>query len=366
MSFEKKSIEIDEQCLSPILIGTKKQILGFDLLKFVMAFFIVAIHTNFADAVSVGNSYMGKAIRVLQDLGVPVFFVISSMLFFRKCSLVVSFDESWRNYLHFVKRLTFIYGVYFVLQLPIITRSKGYLTMDFPIFISEFIKDLFLRYTFSGSWFLSALVIAVTIVFLLYNKVTSWLLLGVFFMLHLYLYNSVKFPEELQYFIKWYELNIRDIHLSFPNALVWVSLGACLANSKTLEYISKMKRFYLYCVLVFAVSFFMEYFAVFVRGIGMFFMVVCLIVLFYNIQLKNSVIFRCLREYSVLMFFWHFIVIWLFGWMCKRLFGIVSFDILNIFGMYFFPIILVITITVSSVILWAENKHSFGWLKCFH
>lgn len=344
-------------------MAPQKQIFGFDLLKFVMAFFIVAIHTNFADAVSISNYYAGKALLVLQELGVPVFFAISSMLFFRKCGQATCYSENSRCYLHFIKRLTLVYGVYFVLLLPLIIRNKGYLTMDFLTFLSEFAKDLFLRYTFSGSWFLSALVMATTIVYLLSKKVTPWLILVAFFIFHLYLHNAEKLPKGYQSLIIWYELNIRDIHLSFPNALVWVSLGACTVNLKMLERVSKPQWLYYVGWSLFLAFFLMEYFDFGINGLGTFLMVVCLITLFYIMKLKPSVAFKRLREYSVLMFFWHFIVIVVFGFVFKRIFSATPFDIL---GMYFFPVILIIVITISTVILWAEKKRGFSWLCYFH
>ena len=168
--------------------------------------------------------------------------------------------------------------------------------------------------------------------------------------------------SEYQQIVTKVELTQRDICLSFPNALVWVSLGACLANSKMLECISKVKGLHYVGCFLFVVSFLMEYLE-FVSGLGMFFMVVCLIVLFYNMHLKASAIFKRLRNYSILMFFWHFIAIGALNFVCKRVFGILPFDILDV---YFFPLILVIVIPIASVILWAENKRGFGWLKYFH
>ena len=71
------------------MIVKMRQIPGFDLLKFIMSLFIVAVHMQLSDTLIVSNYLLlGRGVRTLQNLGVPTFFVISSYLFFRKCYAV--------------------------------------------------------------------------------------------------------------------------------------------------------------------------------------------------------------------------------------------------------------------------------------
>lgn len=93
----------------------KRQIQGFDLLKFIMALFIVSIHTHFYESL-IANNYqlIGEGISKIQNLAVPIFFVISSFLFFRKnFSRLKDNNKLW---IKFVKRLGIVYLFYITIS----------------------------------------------------------------------------------------------------------------------------------------------------------------------------------------------------------------------------------------------------------
>ena len=160
----------------------KRQIQGFDLLKFIMALFIVGIHAHFSDSL-IANNYqlIGGGINKIQGLTVPIFFVISSFLFFRKSFSCLK--DNNKLYLKFIKRLGIVYLFYFILLSPVIINNRGWFDMDLVTGALSFIKDVFLRYTYPGSWFLSALVMATTIVFFLGKKINHWVILIISFVL---------------------------------------------------------------------------------------------------------------------------------------------------------------------------------------
>lgn len=337
----------------------KQQIPGFDLLKFMLALLIVAIHTDFAVAVSVNNYLMRGVIVNLQNLGVPGFFVISSFLFFRKC-FAKGMGESNGIWLKFVKRLALVYLFYFILLSPVIVSNRGWFSMDFVSGISTFVMDLLLRYTYPGSWFLAALAVATTLVYFLCKRLSLWLLLGIFFLLHLYISNVEKLPSNFQTFFWWYEEHIREIGLSFPVALFWISLGACFAMPSVIEKLPAAKKLKLYLWGLFLLLFVADNLPfVSVHGILEAFMIICLIILFYNMDFNPSPLYKRLREYSILFFFWHFIVVYTFRTLYHG-------HHLEVWGVWFYPLTLLIVFAIASTIMYLENKRYFKWLKYSH
>lgn len=270
----------------------KQQIPGYDLLKFIMALFVVGIHANLANAINVYNPYIGGVIGVLQGLSVPGFFVISSMLFFRKC-YKMGLNASGQYYWKFAKRLALVYLFYFILLSPVIIPNRGWLQAGFPNGLGLLVEDVLLRYTYPGSWFLSALIVATTIVYLLCKKINPWILLGCFLALHLYIFNVDKLPAFCHVFYDWYETHVRTIMLSFPIALVWVAMGACLASPKVLRSLPDLKKHTAIVWSVFVLSFILEYFHLLcINGLGRILMVACLIVIFYNMDLTPSPLYK--------------------------------------------------------------------------
>ena len=92
----------------------KTQIVGFDILKFIMALLIVSIH------IPIKNEYLS----IIQGLGVPVFFVLSSYFIFKKAR-----KESFKIDIltAFLKRIGILYLFWFVVNIYFIHIDKHYL-----------------------------------------------------------------------------------------------------------------------------------------------------------------------------------------------------------------------------------------------
>lgn len=352
------------QCVNNIrnvMDSMKKQIPGFDILKFIMAILIVSIHADLANAATIDFLKLGRVIQVLQSFAVPEFFVISSFLFFRKC-FSEGIPNSKKHLKKFVLRLAYVYLFYFVLLSPVIIPNRGWFSMGVVSGALTFFEDLLLRYTFPGSWFLSALVVASTIVFILLSyRIKPYLLIGIFFLLHLYISNVNSLPENLQMFYLYYEEHIRDIRLSFPVALFWVGLGALMAYPPFQSDLCKLQKYKILVWATFFVAFICEYYKIGFRGVFGTLIVVCLFLIFYNINLKTAPIYKRLREYSILFFFWHFIVL--------QIFTIIFHDAttaIEVLDVWLFVITVIAVFFISTFILWLENKRGMNWIKYSH
>lgn len=269
-------------------------------------------------------------------------------------------NASGQYYWKFAKRLALVYLFYFILLSPVIIPNRGWLQAGFPNGLGLLVEDVLLRYTYPGSWFLSALIVATTIVYLLCKKINPWILLGCFLALHLYIFNVDKLPAFCHVFYDWYETHVRTIMLSFPIALVWIAMGACLAFPKVSRSLPDLKKYTAIVWSVFVLSFILEYFHLLcINGLGRILMVACLIVIFYNMDLTPSPLYKKLREYSILIFFWHFIVLQIYKVICHD----AEFQE---FGIWLYPMTLVPVLIISSIILRLEEKRWFGWLKYSH
>ena len=137
----------------------KKIISGLDVMKFIMALFIVDSHVKgYLITSPIVQNYV---IHPIESLAVPTFFVISSFLFFRKAR----YAEYQMNLVwHFMKRLCILYLFWCVVWSPIIYLQKEYfhpITVWVPLYI---IRDFFFGSMFDASWFLGALLVGVPVV----------------------------------------------------------------------------------------------------------------------------------------------------------------------------------------------------------
>ena len=153
-------------------------------------------------------------------LPVPLFFVISSYLFFRK-------DESKRNPVRFVKRNLKLYLVYFCLFLPYYLKEYiGLFDEGLWKGLLGFATKFFLGSTFRNSWFIISLVIGVLVVHYL-SKLNNWLPILVGTLTYLLCMFETSFSNISQgTFIQQF-LDVYPGHLvyGFPLATTWCALG---------------------------------------------------------------------------------------------------------------------------------------------
>lgn len=133
---------------------------AIDLFKWIAALLVASMHSAPFMQHNAANYYFTCVCRI----AVPFFFVFSSFIFYRKQNNISSF----------IKRLLVLYAVWFVLQSPI-TFFNFFVASDRPLgqIILIFSRGLFISSTFPASWFITALLQGMLIVWLLSKKL-SW------------------------------------------------------------------------------------------------------------------------------------------------------------------------------------------------
>lgn len=198
-----------------------------DILKFVISIFVVAIHTL----------PPGFALRPVLRTAVPLFFIITSYLFFTKQSTLYSCAERRAGLIKYVKRILTLYLFWFVVLLPI-TISMHEWYGDFNVFkIYDIVRSFFFGSTFGASWFLIASLIGVSTIWYLTEKKVAdkWIIAvgaviyGMCCLLSNY-YNALTRIPNLERLYHVYTFFFTEPYNSFPVSLLFVGIGKYLAN----------------------------------------------------------------------------------------------------------------------------------------
>lgn len=141
-----------------------------DIAKFISAFLVICIHVG--PLLDINKEANFILVQIVARIAVPLFFIISGFLFFKKIDL----HREWNDYenmhtlRHYIGRLTTIYLVWTILYLPfsyLVMRSGGGITLAS---ILGYIRDFFFAGSFYHLWFLPALLFAVSISYFMIMK----------------------------------------------------------------------------------------------------------------------------------------------------------------------------------------------------
>lgn len=199
-----------------------------DLLKFVLAVLVVGVHTLSS------VDFIGRPIL---RLGVPIFFIISSYLFFLKQESCASAQKRKQGLIKYVKRILKLYLFWFVVLFPItVYYNKWHInpSLDTMVII---VQNFFFNQTFLGSWYLMALILGIALVWALGEiRVNDVWIVIIGILLYLLCcmstnYNSLvaKVPL-LNQTLKSYEMVFSMPHNSFPAGILFIAMGKILAQ----------------------------------------------------------------------------------------------------------------------------------------
>lgn len=129
---------------------------------FIMSLLIVAVHSEAVNDIPIVYEVTNPII----NSAVPMFFVVSAFLLFRKMrQSQLTFHQERGIMLHFTWRLILLYVFWMVVQLPLVIHTRHYFSMSFFEFIYNFLLDIAFRSTFHGAWFFSALVVGTWLIY---------------------------------------------------------------------------------------------------------------------------------------------------------------------------------------------------------
>jgi len=224
---------------------TKKYYDSLDVVKVCMAFMILCIHTTVLPSVFI------PTLR----LAVPIFFIITSFLFFSKQNGVPTKEYKISCLQKYVKR-TFVLLVTWTILLVPITYNDLY---GGPREISSFLKFIahgfFFGSTFGASWFLSACLFGIPLVYWLKEKIGLKFLIACSLLLYVFTTiacSYINLFEGTGFYDYVYGVLIKQELLlpyrSIVVSLLWIAIGYVFA---TYDICYKMRIKYIVLIIVF-------------------------------------------------------------------------------------------------------------------
>jgi len=195
----------------------RKQYDSLDLARLVLSLVVVGIHVN---PFGTGDVLPFPLTRV----AVPLFFLISSFLFFR-----LEDKGDMKALGRFLARNGRRYLAWFLLLFPVTAWARGYINRSSLDFLKGIVLDVLLGSTFRGSWYLSALCIGMTVVFFLSKYLGDWstLLLGGILYMACCVSGNYTGVFASETWFSWYP---GTLYTSFPAAVLWIALGKWIAD----------------------------------------------------------------------------------------------------------------------------------------
>lgn len=208
------------------MIDTKKERnYNLDIMKFILSIFVVLIHAE-VDLV---------VLTPFLRIAVPLFFITSSYFFFRKFN---SSNDRKTLTLNFLKRNMILYGIWFVILLPVTLPGRDWFDNGIMPGIIKFLQSFFFNGTFRASWYLMALNIGMCLSMLIARKLTA--MLQLILTLPIYLlcclftnyYGAAELSGDLMVGYNAYIFVFRSLANSFPVSLFWIACGRLFAEKK--------------------------------------------------------------------------------------------------------------------------------------
>ena len=332
-----------------------------------MATLIVAIHSNAFD----GPWFCDWA-RPILSIAVPVFFILSSMFYFRKVRKTGNSKDVAHILGHFLKRLGIFYLFWFIVNLPKTIYYQHYFIEGGLADIFRLIKDILFTSTFNGSWFLSALALSVTIFTLCFRcKPLRYIALSLSILLLFYVNLIDLLPEGMKGFYTWWQTNVRqEVGLTVLTGLPWVGIGLCLSSEKFESLVKELKNNNRCLVVSLAVMGLIlayvltSYYELKVLNVFLtVFLAIALVLLAGSSRIAPSPALFRMRKISTMVYVLHFLILTIVS-NVVRLFSTeavsLSYYIGNIGN---WLAILAISIAIAEAILYLSKFKYFRWLK---
>ena len=139
----------------------KRSYNSIDLMKFILCFLVVAIHSDPFEDIS---PFLNRLFLGVERLAVPLFFIASGFFLFKGGPL----DKY--QLVKYLKRMGLLYFAWFFISLPITIFNRflmGEGSLSVKLFL--FVKNFFFTSTFSGSWFLASCFFCTILFYFIYK-----------------------------------------------------------------------------------------------------------------------------------------------------------------------------------------------------
>ena len=198
-----------------------------DLTKFILAILVVMLHI-------LDHGVFAPLFRC----AVPLFFIISSYLFFKRLQTKEERAEKDAYFLKYIKRNLQLYLFWFILLFPATLMFRDYFDNGILSGILVMLKGFIFSSTFPASWYIMASVIGVGIIyfFSVKLKISNVILLFISLITYAFCimgsnyYNVLKGIDPIYNFYSSYVVCFSVPYNSFPVSLIWILIGKYISE----------------------------------------------------------------------------------------------------------------------------------------
>jgi surface polysaccharide O-acyltransferase-like enzyme len=327
----------------------EKQYNGIDLLKFIMAIFVITIHTQ--PFINVKSVLFFNIYRIIASTAVPIFFMCSGFFIFNKIENLYNSKKIWEYLVKIIK----LYLIWILIYMPFtiyeFVNDNNPLGKD----ILEFVRRLFFtggRYYSPHLWYLLSLIYSLLFIgILLKYKVKIKIIY--FISLLLFVFGSVMtiWIKNIDVLNHYVQNAMKYYSYIFANGSLFIGMFYVLTGI----IISKYKHD---ISILLSIGFMMFFGNVFIQELySPISVAVCAIIiflLFVSIQFDDNAIYKKLREASSILYFMHMIFWSIYTIIIKEPFHS---------GFDSFIVTLISCILISIILIKLKNRKTFKWIK---
>lgn len=330
--------------------STQKQYLpGLDLLKFILAVLIISGHCQLFLEYPSLQQWWGH----LTSIAVPIFFGISSFLFFRKVYSVPNESNTRPILTHSIKRLAILFVCWYVLMIPM-----TYFQFFSVATLKETIFAFFLSCSLRGYWFIKALIINTMILYFCQKK--NALILCTILALIVYFYCAYNYVYHFHHLLE-------GLHpyYSFYYHTAYFCLGALFARYSRHFHFDKWNSNVL--IMAWFVFLILSQFSFFDPIFRLVSFVLLFPVFYKQKALFSTNTYKNLRNMSIILYMVQFALIWMYDGACERWLASdsVAYNILQ-YSITRFIVITAVSISIAWLILTLEKRPHLSFLRYFH
>lgn len=217
---------------------------ALDVAKMLFAIVVVGIH----QPIFSGDAYVATWLW-MGRLAVPFFFITSAFLFFLR-------NPGPTELKKYVVRMLKLYGVWFVVMLPYTIQLRYVADYSVAGNIAHFLQLFLLDSTFRGSWFLSALLLSIPLVYYGERKLGMRWMLAIAVVVELFLLSYAwrfAMPTSVADALTAFTRGFPDVHCSFLAAMIYVVIGCIIARKWNVVSQLSVKRLWAAAIVLTAV-----------------------------------------------------------------------------------------------------------------
>lgn len=342
-----------------------------DLTKFILSILIITIHVspfgNNNSAIAQSLNYVIK--NGVARIAVPIFFVISGFLLYKK---IDKNSFSWKEPLRYITKIFKLYFIWSLIYLPLNIDISLHNDTTFMHDLLSYIRNFLLVGSYSQLWYLNATIFAVLMVsYFLYRRVSIKHILCIslgFYLIGLLAQSwyGIIAPLSSAAPSLWNLLLLLEkIIITTRNGLfegmLFISIGLYFAVSNSKHNIKKAAFFLGISVILFISEILLLEKLMWIREYDMFLSLIPIaywsFALISNIHLENHFIYKKLRILSTLIFCTHTLV----KFIVQRIFC--NLHIYLEETPFLFVYTLIISVCISYIILLLSTHKHWKWLK---